>query len=71
MIITVKLPDSRALMFLTKIIEGIGHLAVVKTLDGSQGIAEIYCTDNLAEDIRRLLQSMEIPTIKHFGKHKL
>ncbi len=56
--IRVQFASSQELVYATKIIEGAGHLAVVKTLDGRQGVAEVLCTVDQASEVKQLLQAL-------------
>lgn len=60
MIITVQL-SSKDLAFCVKIVEGIGHFAIVKTLDGKQALAQIIIPDDLASEVLSFLKDFPRP----------
>ena len=62
----IQVATSKELAYLTKIIEGAGHLATIKTLSGQEAMAEVLCTEEQWLDVEMLLfalQSREDVTI--------
>lgn len=55
----IQLASSKELAFLTKIIEGAGHLATVKTISGQEALAEILCSAEQWPEIERLLSALQ------------
>ena len=59
MTIRVQLASSKELNLLTKILEGAGHLATGKILDGRQAVAEVLCTADQSSAVKGLLQELQ------------
>ena len=59
MTIRVQLASSKELTLLSKILEGAGHLATVKIIDGRQAMAEVLCTAAQGPTVRSLLQELQ------------
>lgn len=53
--ISIKMKTTHEIMLLSKIIESCGHIGMVKTTNGSQGLAEILCTNDTYLEIKEIL----------------
>lgn len=55
--------DKKDIAYIVSIFEGYDHLAVVRTVDPSQGLIELMISPDFLEDTRRLAEALakEIP----------
>lgn len=54
-----KLASGKELSFLTKIVEGAGHVAVIQTINGQEGLADVLCTPEQWAEVEELLQTLQ------------
>ncbi len=53
------LASSKELTFLTKIVEGAGHLATIQTISGQDALADIHCTAKQWPEVEELLYALQ------------
>ena len=53
--------SKRDISYITKAIEGMGHLAMVTTLDRQEGLIRICFSIDQVEEIHKLLDALKMP----------
>ena len=54
-----QLASSKEVTFLTKIVEGAGHLAAVQTISGQEALADMHCTAEQWPEVEALLETLQ------------
>lgn len=53
------LAEPNRIAFITKIVESMGHLAMVSTVDRRQGLLRAICAPSAVNEVERLLEELD------------